>query len=74
MIVRTSSNPGSIVLDCFCGSGSTLVAAQRQGRRWIGIDQSDEAIKATTKKLSHQTGGLFQPTRGYLVYQAVGLD
>jgi hypothetical protein len=34
------TKPGQIVLDCFCGLGSTLVAAQQLGRRWIGCDRS----------------------------------
>jgi adenine-specific DNA-methyltransferase len=59
IIVRTSSNEGSIVLDCFCGSGTTLKAAQINGRYWIGIDQSEEAIKATTTKLNEIEGNLF---------------
>jgi adenine-specific DNA-methyltransferase len=59
IIVRTSSNENSIVLDCFCGSGTTLKAAQINGRHWIGIDQSDEAIKATTTKMNEIEGDLF---------------
>ena len=51
LIIRTSSNPGSIVLDCFCGSGTTLKAAQQLNRNWIGIDQSEHAIRATVEKL-----------------------
>lgn len=51
LIVRTSSNPESIVLDCFCGSGTTLKAAQINGRHWIGIDKSELAIAATQTKL-----------------------
>lgn len=51
LIVRTSSNPGSIVLDCFCGSGTTLKAAHLNGRRWNGIDNSDLAIRATIARL-----------------------
>ena len=51
-IVCASSNPSSIVLDCFCGSGTTLVASEKLGRKWIGIDQSDEAIKISELKLS----------------------
>ena len=50
-IVQTSSGPQSIVLDCFCGSGTTLLAAERNGRSWIGIDMSESAIKATKAKL-----------------------
>ncbi|MBO5533088.1 MAG: site-specific DNA-methyltransferase [Fibrobacter sp.] len=44
-IIETSSHPGDIVLDCFAGSGTTLVAAEELGRQWIGIDIGDEAIK-----------------------------
>jgi adenine-specific DNA-methyltransferase len=58
-IIKTSSNQGSYVLDCFCGSGTTLKAAQVKGRHWIGIDQSAEAIKATLSKLNDIQGDLF---------------
>lgn len=51
-IIKTSSNPESMVLDCFCGSGTTLKSAHLLNRRWIGIDQSEQAIKATIAKLS----------------------
>ena len=51
-IIKTSSNPESMVLDCFCGSGTTLKSAHLLNRRWIGIDQSEQAIKATISKLS----------------------
>ena len=53
-IVNASSMPNSIVLDCFCGSGTTLVAAEKLGRKWIGIDQSDEAIRITDLRLSEK--------------------
>lgn len=43
-IIETSSRPGDIVLDCFAGSGTTLVAAEELGRQWIGVDIGDEAI------------------------------
>lgn len=51
VIIKTSSNVGSIVLDCFCGSGTTLLSAQKNGRTWIGMDKSELAIKTTTEKL-----------------------
>ena len=59
LIVRTSSNSDSIVLDCFCGSGTTLKSAQINGRKWIGIDQSEQAIKAAIEKLKMIEGSLF---------------
>lgn len=52
LIVNASSNTNSIVLDCFCGSGTTLKAAQELGRNWIGIDKSEEAINVALKKLT----------------------
>jgi len=51
LIIRTSSDVDSIVLDCFCGSGTTLVAAEALGRRWIGIDQSHQAVEVAKKRL-----------------------
>ncbi|MDD5699088.1 MAG: site-specific DNA-methyltransferase [Victivallaceae bacterium] len=59
LIIRTSSNPESIVLDCFCGSGTTLKAAHLLGRKWIGIGHSDYAIKATVEKLETIKEDLF---------------
>ncbi len=59
MIIRTSSNPGSIVVDFYCGSGTTLRAAEKNGRRWIGIDASDVAIEAVKAKMNLNDNGLF---------------
>jgi SAM-dependent methyltransferase len=39
-IISASSDPGDLVLDPFCGTGTTLVAAERLNRQWIGIDSS----------------------------------
>jgi DNA modification methylase len=50
-IIAASSNPGNLVLDCFCGSGTTAVAAQRLGRRWIAADLGRFAIHTTRKRL-----------------------
>ena len=49
-IVVASSNPGDVVLDPFCGSGTALVAAVRAGRRWIGIDTNADAIRITSER------------------------
>jgi adenine-specific DNA-methyltransferase len=65
IIIKTSSNEDSIVLDCFAGSGTTLKAAQANGRQWIGIDQSNEAIKAIKAKLNAIEGNLFDAKPAY---------
>ena len=53
MIVAASSNPGDLVVDPFCGSGTTLHAANDLGRRWIGFDESFVAAEATLRRLRH---------------------
>jgi DNA modification methylase len=50
-IINASTNAGDIVLDCFIGSGTTAVAAQKLGRRWIGCDINKGAIQTTAKRL-----------------------
>jgi DNA modification methylase len=64
-ILRVSSNPGDVVLDPFCGSGTTLAAAQRLGRTWIGIDNSPLAIALTQTRLDRNLG--LKPGRDYAV-------
>lgn len=53
-IVRVSSNPGDLVADFFCGSGTTLVAAEQLDRRWIGADMGRYASHVTRKRLLGQ--------------------
>lgn len=50
-IVELSTNPGDVVLDPFCGSGTTLVAAALKDRRFIGIDVSEEACELSRSRL-----------------------
>ena len=50
-VVLSASNPGDIVADFFCGSGTTLAVAEKLGRRWIGTDLSKFAIQVTRKRL-----------------------
>lgn len=59
LIIQASSNEENLVLDCFCGSGTTLVAAQKLKRNWIGIDKSEHAIKVTKKRLEKVPIDLF---------------
>lgn len=50
-IIGASCNPGDLVLDFFAGSGTTLAAAEKLGRRWIGADLGRYAIHTTRKRL-----------------------
>ena len=50
-ILKASSNEGDLVLDCFCGSGTTAAVAEKLGRRWIMCDLSRFAIHTTRKRL-----------------------
>jgi site-specific DNA-methyltransferase (adenine-specific) len=51
-IIRAASNPGDLVLDPFAGSCTTLVAAKRLGRRWLGIELSPEYSEAGRARLA----------------------
>ncbi|NLO18364.1 MAG: site-specific DNA-methyltransferase [Ignavibacteria bacterium] len=59
-IIKNSSNENSIVLDCCCGSGTTILAAQKLNRKWIAVDESEKAILVTKKKLSTLDSRLFE--------------
>ena len=51
-VVDSLTQPGQIVLDCCCGLGSTLLAAEKLGRRWIGCDLSRTYCQITMKRLA----------------------
>jgi len=51
-IIRASSNPGDIVLDPFCGSGTTALAAERLGRRWLAMDEWEGAYDLLCERLA----------------------
>jgi site-specific DNA-methyltransferase (adenine-specific) len=55
-ILKASSNEGDLVLDPFCGCGTTVQVAQRLNRRWIGIDITHLAIGLIKKRLSDAFG------------------
>lgn len=50
-IINASSNPGDVVLDVFCGGGTTSAVARRLGRKFIAIDQSPRAIVVSKARL-----------------------
>lgn len=63
-IVSASSNPGDVVLDPFCGCGTTVHAAEKLGRGWIGIDVTHLAIGLIEKRLRDAFAGVEFTTHG----------
>ena len=51
-ILKLSSEAGQTILDCFCGSGTTLAVAQKLGGKWLGCDINLGAIQTSTKRLN----------------------
>ncbi|WP_445190753.1 DNA-methyltransferase [Sphingomonas sp. Tas61C01] len=65
-IVAAASNPGDVVLDPFCGCGTAVDAAQKLGRRWIGIDITHLSIGLIEKRLT-------EGYRGAATWQTIGV-
>ena len=55
-IIKASSNPGDVVFDPFCGCATTLVAAHRLQRSWIGIDISPKAAELVMERIKADQG------------------
>jgi len=55
-IIKASSNEGDLVLDCFCGSGTTAATAEKLGRRWVTCDLGRFAIHTARKRLLGMEG------------------
>lgn len=66
-IVCASSNPGDLVLDPFCGCGTTVAVSHKLGRRWIGIDVSPTACKLVASRIRALTEKEVQQVRHSLV-------
>ena len=64
-IIQASSNPGDVVLDPFCGCGTTIAAAQKLGRQWIGIDVTHLSIALLKYRLKDGFG--LEPDKDYAV-------
>jgi hypothetical protein len=71
-IIEASSREGEVVLDAFCGCGTTLIAAQTLQRQWIGIDISPTACRVVAQELRKACGlredeALWNAGRGFVV-------
>lgn len=60
-IISASSKPNDVVLDPFCGCGTTVTVAEQMGRRWIGIDISPTAVNIMTARVQKVTRGRIKP-------------
>jgi len=63
-LIEASSNPGDVVLDPFCGCGTALVASEKLGRRWIGIDITYLSIAVMKARLADSFGLVDVPVVG----------
>jgi len=68
-IISASCPPGGLVLDCFMGSGTTCEAAERLGRRWIGIDAGKYATHLARKRLIQLHGQPREPQKPQFDYK-----
>jgi DNA modification methylase len=57
-VILASSNEHDVILDPFCGCGTTVSVAERLGRRWIGIDISPTAVNIMASRLKKQRAGI----------------
>ena len=55
-IIKASSNEGDLILDAYCGCGTTVAVAERLKRNWIGIDITYQSISLILKRLEEQAG------------------
>lgn len=59
-IINASSKPGDTVLDPFCGCGTTVEAAERLGRNWVGIDVTHYAVTLIEKRLRQHADSQYE--------------
>jgi DNA modification methylase len=72
--VLAGSPVGGLVLDPFCGSGTTLLVASRLERHFLGIDCSSEYCKMAAERLTKPQGDLFSTTQGVALRKVAGMD
>jgi adenine-specific DNA-methyltransferase len=72
-ILSTSSNPGDLVADFFCGSGTTLAVAEKLGRKWIGCDLGRFGIHTTRKRMIRVQRELKKANKPYRSFKILNL-
>jgi adenine-specific DNA-methyltransferase len=72
-IISASSNPGDLVADFFCGSGTTLAVAEKLGRKWIGCDLGRFGIHTTRKRMIGVQRELKKDNKPYRSFEILNL-
>jgi adenine-specific DNA-methyltransferase len=72
-IIQASSNEGDLVLDCFCGSGTTGAVAERLNRRWLMADLGRFAIHTSRKRLIELQRNLHSEVKTYRAFDVYNL-
>lgn len=72
-IIESSSNEGDLVADFFCGSGTTMAASERLGRKWIGCDLGKFGIHTSRKRLISVQRQLKQEGKDYRAFEILNL-
>jgi hypothetical protein len=72
-IIQVSSNPGDLIGDFFCGSGTTLSVAERLGRKWIGCDLGRFAVHTARKRLIGVQRELKASSKPYRSFEILNL-
>ena len=76
-VMRTSTKPGSLVFDCFMGSGTTQAVAMKLGRKFIGADINLGSIQTTTKRLinvARELNGQLQENQKYTGFEVYNVN
>ena len=73
-IIKASSNEGDVVLDAYCGCGTTVAVAQRLNRNWIGIDITYQSISLILKRLQDRYPDVWPSLEANLLLDGVPRD
>ncbi len=73
-IIKASSNEGDVVLDAYCGCGTTVAVAQRLYRQWIGIDITYQSISLILKRLADNYPADWPAIEAYILLDGVPRD
>lgn len=72
-IIKASSNPGDVVADFFCGSGTTAVVAEKTGRKWIGCDLGKFSIHTSRKRLINTQRAMKEGGKDFRAFEILNL-